>query len=109
LVSGRDPARGDAVVTAIRAAGGKADFIAADLGDGDSVRELARQATELGAGHVDILVNNAGVFPFGPTRSAADEDIDTINAVNVKARPSSWSPSSRPPWPPAARKRSSTC
>jgi NAD(P)-dependent dehydrogenase (short-subunit alcohol dehydrogenase family) len=85
LVSGRDAARGDAVVAAIRQAGGKADFIAADLGDGGSVRNLARQATELGGGQVDILVNNAGVFPFGPTRSATDEDIDTVYAVNVKA------------------------
>jgi NAD(P)-dependent dehydrogenase (short-subunit alcohol dehydrogenase family) len=31
LVSGRDAKRGDAVVAEIRAAGGKADFVAADL------------------------------------------------------------------------------
>jgi NAD(P)-dependent dehydrogenase (short-subunit alcohol dehydrogenase family) len=85
LASGRDAARGDAVITEIRAAGGKADFIAADLADAASVRALARQATELGGGHVDILVNNAGVFPFGPTSGASDEDIDTAYAVNVKA------------------------
>ena len=108
LVSGRDPARGDAVVTAIRAAGGKADFIAADLGDGDSVRELARQATELGGGHVDILVNNAGVFPFGPPGRPPTRT-STPSTRLTSRRPSSWSPSSRPPWPPAARKRSSTC
>ncbi|HYY19391.1 MAG TPA: SDR family NAD(P)-dependent oxidoreductase [Streptosporangiaceae bacterium] len=85
LVSGRDAERGDAVVTEIRAAAGKADFVAADLADGDSVRALARRAAELGGGHVDILVNNAGVFPFGPTQGASDEDIDTVYAVNVKA------------------------
>jgi NAD(P)-dependent dehydrogenase (short-subunit alcohol dehydrogenase family) len=85
LVSGRDATRGDAAVATIRAAGGKADFIAADLADGDSVRELARQATELGGGRVDILVNNAGIFPFGPTPDARDEDVDTVFAVNVKA------------------------
>jgi NAD(P)-dependent dehydrogenase (short-subunit alcohol dehydrogenase family) len=85
LVSGRDAGRGDAVVTGIRSAGGKADFIAADLADADSVRALARRAVELGGGHVDILVNNAGVFPFGPTPGASDEDFDTAYAVNVKA------------------------
>ena len=85
LVSGRDTARGDAAVSAIRAAGGKADFIAADLADAESVRALARRAVELGAGHVDILVNNAGVFPFGPTQAASDEDIDAVYAVNVRA------------------------
>ncbi|MGH3149293.1 MAG: SDR family NAD(P)-dependent oxidoreductase [Streptosporangiaceae bacterium] len=85
LISGRDAARGDAAVAAIRAAGGKADFIPADLADADSVRALARRAAELGGGHVDILVNNAGVFPFGPTADARDEDIDTVYNVNVKA------------------------
>ncbi|HEY1918498.1 MAG TPA: SDR family oxidoreductase [Streptosporangiaceae bacterium] len=85
LVSGRDAVRGDAVVSDIRTEGGKADFIAADLADADSVRTLARRAVELGGGHVDILVNNAGVFPFGPTPGTADEDIDTAYAVNVKA------------------------
>jgi NAD(P)-dependent dehydrogenase (short-subunit alcohol dehydrogenase family) len=85
LVSGRDVARGDAVVVTIRASGGKADFVAADLGDGDSVRALARRAVELGGGHVDILVNNAGVFPFGPTAGTGDEDIDAVYAINVKA------------------------
>jgi NAD(P)-dependent dehydrogenase (short-subunit alcohol dehydrogenase family) len=85
LVSGRDAGRGDAVVAAIRAAGGKADFIAADLADVASVRALARRALELGGGRVDILVNNAGVFPFGPTPDASDADIDTVYAVNVRA------------------------
>jgi NAD(P)-dependent dehydrogenase (short-subunit alcohol dehydrogenase family) len=85
LVSGRDAARGDAIVMEIRADGGKADFIAADLANAGSVRALARRAVELGGGHVGILVNNAGVFPFGPTQGASDADIDTVYAVNVKA------------------------
>ena len=85
LVSGRDGTRGETAVAAIRAAGGKADFIAADLADGKSVRALARNAIELGGGHVDILVNNAGVFPFGSTPDVSDADIDLAYAVNVKA------------------------
>jgi NAD(P)-dependent dehydrogenase (short-subunit alcohol dehydrogenase family) len=85
LVSGRDAARGEAVVTAIRAAGGTADFVAANLADADSVRDLARRALQLGGGHVDILVNNAGLFPFGPTEGTSDADIDSVYAVNVKA------------------------
>src|ERR1700748_1442737 len=47
LVSGRDAARGEAVVTDIRSAGGKADFLAADLADGGSARALARRALAL--------------------------------------------------------------
>jgi NAD(P)-dependent dehydrogenase (short-subunit alcohol dehydrogenase family) len=85
VISGRDPARGEQVVAAIRGDGGRADFVPLDLGDEVSARQLARRATELGGGHVDILVNNAGVFPFGPTDEASEADFDRVFAVNVKA------------------------
>src|SRR5216683_2232400 len=48
LVSGRDQERGAQVVAAICADGGKADFLAADLRDADSARDLARRAVEIG-------------------------------------------------------------
>ncbi|MFF4756486.1 SDR family NAD(P)-dependent oxidoreductase [Streptomyces sp. NPDC002514] len=85
LVAGRDAARGETVVNAIRSKGGKADFLAAELRDVQSARRLARAATELGGGRVDILVNCAGVFPFGPTASAAPSEVDTVYDLNVKA------------------------
>jgi len=85
IVSGRDTARGEATVAAIRAAGGKADFVAADLTHADGVRELAERATELGGGHVDILINNAGVFPFGTTEQTDEAALDLLYAVNLKA------------------------
>ncbi|MFB7494383.1 SDR family NAD(P)-dependent oxidoreductase [Streptomyces sp. NPDC056161] len=85
LVAGRDAARGETVVNAIRSKGGKADFLAAELRDAQSVRQLARAAIELGGGRVDILVNNAGVFPFGPTASTAPSEVDTVYDLNVKA------------------------
>jgi NAD(P)-dependent dehydrogenase (short-subunit alcohol dehydrogenase family) len=73
------------VLAAIRAQGGRADFAAATFTDQASARQLAKQATDLGGGHVDILVNNAGVFPFGPTHEASEADFDSAFAVNVKA------------------------
>jgi NAD(P)-dependent dehydrogenase (short-subunit alcohol dehydrogenase family) len=85
IVSGRDKDRGDATVAEIRAASGRADFIAADLGSIESVRALARQATELGGGHVDVLVNNAGLFPFAPTDEVDVDTFDAVMDVNVKA------------------------
>ncbi|GAA1598274.1 MULTISPECIES: SDR family NAD(P)-dependent oxidoreductase [Kribbella] len=85
VISGRDAARGAAVVDAIRAAGGTADFVAADLADLAAVRALAEQAIDLGGGHVDVLVNNAGIFPFGPTAEVPDSDFDAVYAVNVRA------------------------
>jgi NAD(P)-dependent dehydrogenase (short-subunit alcohol dehydrogenase family) len=84
LVGGRNAARGEAVVTSLRASGAKADFIDVDLGSSDSARDLARRATELGQGQVDILVNNAAIFPMGPTASMAEDDIDAVFAVNIK-------------------------
>jgi NAD(P)-dependent dehydrogenase (short-subunit alcohol dehydrogenase family) len=84
LAGGRDPARGEAVVAAVRAGGGKADFLPADLSDASSARALARGAIEAGGGRVDILVNNAGIFPAGPTPDMTETDIDAVFAVNVK-------------------------
>lgn len=85
VVSGRSAERGDAVVQAIRAVGGRAVFVAADLRDEASAKELAARATELGGGHVDVLVNSAGVFPFGPTAGTSEQGFDEVFDINVKA------------------------
>src|ERR1700749_2906832 len=70
VLSGRDAGRGEKAVAEIRAQGGTADFVAADLGDEASARQLARQATGLGGGYVATLGNKAGVFTLGPTHQA---------------------------------------
>lgn len=85
LVVGRNAERGEKTIAEIRAAGGRADFIASDLFDAASVRQVARKAVELGDGHVDILINNAGIFPFGPTHEMNEESFDRVYALNVKA------------------------
>ena len=56
LIVGRNRERGEKAVAEIRAAGAKADFIASDLRDAWSAREVARRAIELGSGHVDIVI-----------------------------------------------------
>jgi NAD(P)-dependent dehydrogenase (short-subunit alcohol dehydrogenase family) len=85
LVAGRNRARGDSLVRAVRDRGGKADFVAADLRAAPSVRRLAQEALALGGGRVDILVNNAGVYPFGPTEQVRASDVDAVYDLNVKA------------------------
>ena len=85
LVVGRNRGRGDKTVADIRATGGTADFIASDLRDASSAREVAKKAVELGGGHVDILINNAGIFPFGPTNKTTEEEFDRVYSLNVKA------------------------
>lgn len=83
VVTGRDKQRGKAVVEAIRAAGGSATFVVADLTSKTAVDRLAREATEA-FGHIDILVNNAGVFPFGPTTETDETTFDAVVTTNMK-------------------------
>ncbi|WP_182046232.1 SDR family NAD(P)-dependent oxidoreductase [Curtobacterium sp. ME26] len=85
IVSGRHEERGDTVVAAIRAAGGTADFVRADLRDADSARALATEALRIGDGRVDVLVNSAGIFPFGATADTSEEGFDAVYGLNVKA------------------------
>ncbi|MGH9561744.1 MAG: SDR family NAD(P)-dependent oxidoreductase, partial [Terracidiphilus sp.] len=44
LIVGRNAERGEKAVKEIRTAGGKADFVAADLRDAASARDLAKKA-----------------------------------------------------------------
>jgi NAD(P)-dependent dehydrogenase (short-subunit alcohol dehydrogenase family) len=86
IAGGRATGRGDAVVSAIRGAGGKADFLAGDLADAGAVHALAREAVDVAGGHVDILVNNAAVYPSrGLAADVRDDDFDSVYAVNVRA------------------------
>jgi NAD(P)-dependent dehydrogenase (short-subunit alcohol dehydrogenase family) len=86
IVSGRDQARGESVVAGIRAGGGRADFIRADLdGSSKASKELAEAALAALGGRLDILVNNVGVYPPASTLTADDDTFDLVYGVNVKA------------------------
>jgi NAD(P)-dependent dehydrogenase (short-subunit alcohol dehydrogenase family) len=86
IACGRDDERGSAVVQAIRAAGGRADYVHADLdGSPEASRALADAAAELLGGRIDVLVNNAGIFPPADTLTVDAEMFDRVYAVNVKA------------------------
>jgi len=80
IVTGRDPDRGAHTVAAIQAEGGSAEFVAADLGYIDSVRQLAAHA-----GAVDVLVNNAGTHTAGATLEQDVETFDETFNVDVRA------------------------
>jgi NAD(P)-dependent dehydrogenase (short-subunit alcohol dehydrogenase family) len=84
IVVGRNAARGEQTVADIHAAGGAADFLASDLRDASSARDVARRAVALGNGHVDILINNAGIYPFGPTHDMTEDMFERVYALNVK-------------------------
>jgi NAD(P)-dependent dehydrogenase (short-subunit alcohol dehydrogenase family) len=80
IVHGRDATRGEAVVDAITAAGGKARFVAADLNDLAQIGDLAEQV-----GAVDVLVNNAGIAWFGPTDQLDVATFDQLVDANVRS------------------------
>ena len=84
VVVGRNLKRGETTIAEIRNAGGEADFIASDLQDASSAREVARKVIELGNGEVDILINNAGIYPFGPTHEMGEDLFDRVYSLNVK-------------------------
>jgi NAD(P)-dependent dehydrogenase (short-subunit alcohol dehydrogenase family) len=86
VVTGRDAARGEEVVKRIDAAGGRAVFVAADLGAGGSaVRRLAAEATAAGGGTIGILVNNAAALvPAQSMFDATEEQIDRVLALNIR-------------------------
>ncbi|MFE3772772.1 SDR family NAD(P)-dependent oxidoreductase [Streptomyces sp. NPDC059122] len=86
IVSGRHRERGTQVVEGIRASGGRADFLVADLdGSAEASRDLADRAREALGGRIDILVNNAGVYPAPDTLTTDEDTFDRVYAVNVKA------------------------
>ncbi|WP_203962673.1 SDR family NAD(P)-dependent oxidoreductase [Actinocatenispora thailandica] len=86
VVSGRDRNRGDAVVAEIERAGGRAEFVRAELdGTAEASQALAAEATRRLGGRLDILVNNAGIYPPGTTATTDPATFDRVYGVNVKA------------------------
>jgi NAD(P)-dependent dehydrogenase (short-subunit alcohol dehydrogenase family) len=75
---------GQATVDEIRAAGGRAEFVACDVSQTDQVGELVRRtANEFGG--IDVLVNNAGVGGAGQRADELDiEAWDRTIAVNLR-------------------------
>ena len=80
LVLGRDADRGARTVTAVEEAGGRAEFVAADLSDPQRLAELAEEV-----GEIEILVNNAGFSLWGATPDLGVDEFDRMFAANVRA------------------------
>ena len=74
----------DELVGEIRARGGEAVAIGADLARGEEVERLAREAVAAFGG-VDVLVNSASVFPAEGLEETDEALWDHTMAVNLKA------------------------
>ncbi len=86
VVTGRDEARGDAVVAEITAVGGCASFVPADLGDEDACTNLVQTAAER-MGGLTVLVNNAAGSGAadGPVGDLTTDVWDAILRVDLTA------------------------
>jgi 3-oxoacyl-[acyl-carrier protein] reductase len=82
---GRNADEAKTVVDQIRAAGGRADAVSADLAAPDGAPTLATQVCNLIGDRLDILVSNAGISNFTAFENMTVKDFDSLFAVNVRA------------------------
>jgi len=84
MLSGRDPARGDAVVSEIEDGGGAACFSAADLAESGACGRLVQAILDR-FGRLDVLVNNAGIIHRATAEDTTDAQWQRTIAVNLTA------------------------
>lgn len=79
----RDREAAEEVVSIIRANGGNAVSIKADVSNRTEVQALTREVVSL-FGKIDVLVNNAGINKRATLDETTDDDWDEIMSVNLK-------------------------
>src|SRR5882672_4774545 len=82
---GRNADEAKSVVDQIRAAGGRADAVAADLAAPDGAHTLAAQVRNLLGDRLDIIVANAGISKAAAIDDITVKDFDELFAVNVRS------------------------
>ncbi|MEG2050520.1 MAG: SDR family oxidoreductase, partial [Comamonas sp.] len=85
IVNDIDAAKGEAVATSIRAAGGEAQFVQADMTRSAEVQTLVARTLAL-FGRLDVWVNNAGwTHRNRPMLEVSEDEFDRVYAVNMKS------------------------
>ncbi|MBL6598437.1 MAG: 3-oxoacyl-[acyl-carrier-protein] reductase [Alphaproteobacteria bacterium] len=75
--------RAEALEELASSLGDRTRVLTANLGDAESVVNLATEAEKISDGGIDILVNNAGVTRDGLLLRMKDEDWEQVIAVNL--------------------------
>jgi len=83
-VTGRRPALGEALVTELTAAGGKAMFVRADLSDAEQSKTVVGDVVAAYE-RIDCLVNSAGLTSRGTLLDTTPELFDQHIAINLRA------------------------
>jgi NAD(P)-dependent dehydrogenase (short-subunit alcohol dehydrogenase family) len=81
MVAGRDEERARQAAGELNGDGG---YATVDLAEDDGPRRLVEQTIERGGG-LDLLVNNAGVHSLATVAELADDDLDELLDVNLRA------------------------
>jgi NAD(P)-dependent dehydrogenase (short-subunit alcohol dehydrogenase family) len=84
ILADLDETNGERAAAEIRASGGKATFIRADVSISEDVRNLAAQAQAL-EGKIDVLFNNAAINFYGKVTDTPEEAWDRVMSVNVRS------------------------
>ena len=80
---------GKSVETELRDAGHRALFVAVDVANEESTKELARRTVEEFGG-IDILVNNAAIYAGLPYESIEEMPVERFDRVMAVAVKGSW-------------------
>jgi 3-oxoacyl-[acyl-carrier protein] reductase len=83
VVAARGEAGGKAAVEELKAAGGEAVFVPADVTKKADMEKMAAEAVKAFGG-IDVLCANAGMFPDSKLEAMTEEAWDSIFAVNLK-------------------------
>lgn len=82
---GRGREEADSVVAGIRAGGGQAETVSADLAAADGAHVLAEKIRPMVGDRLEVLVANAGIAKSATIEQTTVEDFDGLFAVNVRA------------------------
>jgi NAD(P)-dependent dehydrogenase (short-subunit alcohol dehydrogenase family) len=83
VVADIDAEGGKKAADEIAAQGGRARFIATDVGDAAQARRLVDQTLQ-GFGRLDVLINNAGIIKTAEFLEISEADFDAVLRVNLK-------------------------
>lgn len=82
-ITGRDPARGQKVVSTIGQAGGKAIFLPCDVRFPEQCRRAVNETLQA-LGRLDVLFNNAGVYYPHTALDCTEEEWELQIDINLK-------------------------
>jgi 3-oxoacyl-[acyl-carrier protein] reductase len=82
---GRSAKQADSLLNEIRATGGRADTVSADLSSPNGAETLSQQVREIVDGRLDVIVANAGISKAASIGDHSVQDFDHLFATNVRA------------------------